>query len=126
MMTGNSMKMADALVAGRIADAAFFLTVIASYVLGQGTFRRAELSLKERALRGAFAPIVAGCFLLSNYLYWSDAARFLPGALLSFAWGIVNSVGSEVTGTLIFVVTGAMVSFLAPLRFERLAPERAC
>ena len=34
MMTGNSMKMADALVAGRIADAAFFLTVIASFVLG--------------------------------------------------------------------------------------------
>ena len=34
MMTGNSMKMADALVAGRIADAAFFLTVIASCVLG--------------------------------------------------------------------------------------------
>ena len=107
MMTGNSMKMADALVSGKIADAAFFLTVIASFILGVGTFRR------------------AGCFLFSDYLYWSDAARFLPGALLSFAWGIVNSVGSEVTGTLIFVVTGAMVSFLAPLRFERLNPERA-
>ncbi|KAL7524136.1 hypothetical protein ACHAWF_000823, partial [Thalassiosira exigua] len=112
MMTGNSMKLADALVYGRFVDAAFFVSVIAAYVAGVGTFRRAELSYKDRALNGLFAPVVAGCFLWSDYLTWTNpSSRFLPAMLLSFSWGIVNSVGSEVTGTLIFVVTGAMVSY---------------
>ena len=105
------MKMAAALVDGRIRDTIFFLSVIISYIIGVGAFRRAELSLKDKALNGLFAPIVAGCFLWSDYLGWAKpACKFIPAMLLSFAWGIINSVGSEVTGTLIFVVTGAMVS----------------
>lgn len=109
MMTGNSMKMANALVRGSFVDASFFATVIASYIIGVGAFRRAELSYKDHALNGLFAPVVAGCFLWSDYLSWANpAAKFLPAILLSFSWGIINSVGSEVTGTLIFVVTGAM------------------
>ena len=111
MMTGNSMKMANALVDGRIRDTFFFLSVIVTYILGIMTFRRAELSYKDKALNGLFAPIVAGCFLWSDYLSLvNPACKFIPAMLLSFSWGIINSVGSEVTGTLIFVVTGAMVS----------------
>ena len=110
MMTGNSMKMAYALVDGRLRDTCFFLSVIVAYILGVGAFRRAEYSYKDQALRGLCAPIVAGCFVGSDVLSWSRPSwTFLPATLLSFAWGIVNSVGSEVTGTLIFVVTGAMV-----------------
>lgn len=108
MMTGNSMKMANALVDGRITDTFFFLSVIISYIVGVGIFRRAELSYKDKALNGLFAPVVAGCFMWSDYLSFVGASKFIPGILLSFAWGIINSVGSEVTGTLIFVVTGAM------------------
>lgn len=109
MMTGNSMKMAVALVDGRVRDAGFFLAIIASYVVGVGTFRRAEYSCKKQALRGLFAPIVTACFVCSDYLSWiKPASAFLPATLLAFAWGIINSVGSEVTGTLVFVVTGAM------------------
>lgn len=112
MMTGNSMKMANALVDGRIRDTFFFLTVITSYISGVGAFRRAELSYKDKALNGLFAPIVVGAFVFSDYLSWvNPACKFIPAALLSFAWGIINSVGSEVTGTLIFVVTGAMTRF---------------
>jgi len=108
MMTGNSMKMALALVEGRLVDTFFFLSVITSYIIGVGAFRRAELSYKDKALNGLFAPIVVGCFMCSDYLSYIGASKFIPGILLSFAWGIVNSVGSEVCGTLIFVVTGAM------------------
>merc|ERR1719491_2340545 len=108
-MTGNSMKMAHALVDGRVRDSFFFLSIIASYVFGVGAFRRAEYSCKNKALRGLFAPIVAGCFVFSDYLSWvKPSCTFVPATLLSFAWGIINSVGSEVAGTLIFVVTGAM------------------
>jgi len=65
--------------------------------------------MKDKALNCLFAPIVAACFIWSDYLSWLDPTfRFAPATLLAFSWGIINSVGSEVTGTLIFVVTGAM------------------
>ena len=109
MMTGNSMKMAVAFVEQRYADMVFFAAVICSYILGVGTFRRAELSYKDKALNGLFAPLVAGAFVYSDYLSWANPAnRWIPASLLAFSWGIVNQVGSEVTGTLVFVVTGAM------------------
>lgn len=111
MMTGNSMKMGWAIVEGRIVDSAFYLSIIFSYIFGVGIFRRAELSYKDKALNVLFAPIVAGCFVGSDYLTWIKSCKFYPAILLSFAWGIINSVGSEVTGTLIFVVTGAMTRF---------------
>jgi uncharacterized membrane protein YoaK (UPF0700 family) len=111
MMTGNSMKMANAIVDGRIRDSIFFLSIIASYMSGVGLFRRAELSYKDGALHGLFAPIVAGSFLITDYLSWANpSCKFVPAMLLSFSWGIINQIGNDVTGTLIFVVTGAMVS----------------
>jgi hypothetical protein len=111
MMTGNSLKMSYAMVDGRIIDTFFYLSIIFSYMLGVGIFRRAELSYKDKALNGLFAPLVTICFLMSDYLSWMNpSSKFVPAMLLSLAWGVINSVGSEVTGTLIFVVTGAMVS----------------
>jgi len=112
MMTGNSMWMMNALVDARFRDVAFYASVIAMYIFGVGLFRRAELSYKEQALSGLFAPVVTGCFLLSDYLTMlNPACRWIPALMLSFSWGIINSVGSEATGTLIFVVTGAMTRF---------------
>lgn len=110
MMTGNSMKVGMALVDGRLRDAGFYVSIIASYVFGVGLFRRAELSYKDKAMNAFFAPIVAACFVFSDYWTWlsPNKSRFVPAMLLSFAWGIINSVGSEVTGTLVFVLTGGM------------------
>ena len=128
MMTGNSMKMANAFVQGQMTDALFFLSVIVSYILGVGAFRRAEYVYKDKALNGLFAPIVAGCFLWSDYLGWTNpAAKFLPAMLLSFSWGIINSVGSEVTGTLMFVLTGAMtrISNMIVDRISRTAGRKS-
>ena len=47
--------------------------------------------------------------------------------LLSFAWGIVNQIGNDVTGTLIFVVTGAMtrISYMLVDRVSRTAGRKA-
>ena len=111
-MTGNSMWMMNALVDARFRDVAFYASIIASYIFGVGLFRRAELSYKEKALSGLFAPVVTVCFLLSDYLTMlNPSTRWLPALMLAFSWGIINSVGSEVTGTLVFVVTGAMTRF---------------
>lgn len=113
MMSGNSLKMSYAMIDGRIQDSFFFLSIILSYMMGAGIFRRAELSYKDKALNGLFAPLVTICFVMSDYLSWMNpSSKFVPAILLSLAWGIINSVGSEVTGTLIFVVTGALVSLM--------------
>jgi len=105
------MWLAKAFFEYRFRDVAFYVTVITAYLLGVGTFRRAELSWKNDALNGFFAPIVAGGLILSDFLTFKDpAARWIPALILSFCWAIINGVGSEVTGNLVFVVTGAFVS----------------
>ncbi len=90
----------------RFHDVAFYASVIASYIFGVGIFRRAELSYKEKALCTR-----CHCLLSLNLTMLNPACRWIPALMLAFSWGIINSVGSEVTGTLIFVVTGAMTRF---------------
>ena len=86
------MWFASALVENRLRDVMFYSSVIAAYCLGVGAFRRAELSYKNKALNGLFAPIVAGFLVLGDYMTWRDpAARWVPALLLSFAWAIINS-----------------------------------
>ena len=130
MHTGNAMKMASAIVNGQYHDTIFYLSIILSYMVGVGIFHRVQLSSSYNRDRGSsggiihglvFAPIVATCFILSDHLLLPSAAtatattvattkffKFIPAILLSFAWGIINRIGNIVTGTLIFVVTGAM------------------
>ena len=130
MHTGNAMKMASAIVNGQYHDTVFYLSIILSYMVGVGIFHRVQLSSSYNRDRGSsggiihglvFAPIVATCFILSDHLLLPSAAtasattvattkfcKFIPAILLSFAWGIINQIGNIVTGTLIFVVTGAM------------------
>jgi len=109
MMTGNSFKLANALVDRRVRDVCLFVGLICSYMFGVGAFRRAELSFKNKSLHGLMAPLVAGAFIGSDYVgLIKPSCQFLPATMLAFAFGIINSIGTEVTGTLIFVVTGAM------------------
>ena len=50
MHTGNTMKMAIAVIDGRYHDTIFYISVILSYMMGVGIYHRAELSIyKERA-----------------------------------------------------------------------------
>lgn len=108
MMTGNAMKMALALVESQYRNVAYFASVIVSYVLGLAAFRRTDLTLKEKTL-GASAFVVAGLFIGADVCYaTTGGARWIPIMLLSLAFGIINSVGTEVAGTLTFVVTGHM------------------
>lgn len=138
MHTGNTMKMAIAIINGQYHDTAFYLAIIVSYMMGIGIFHRVELSsYKDEGsiIHGLlFAPIVATCFVLSNHLLLLPTAaaaaakfKFIPAILLSFAWGIINQIGNNVTGTLIFVVTGAMtrISTMLVDRLSRSAGHKA-
>ena len=139
MHTGNTMKMAIAIIDGRYHDTIFYTSVILSYMMGVGIYHRAELSIykDEGVIHALFAPIVATCFVLSDNLLLllptAAAATtatatttatffklFTPASLLSFAWGIINQIGNDVTGTLIFVVTGAMTR-ISTMMVDRLS-----
>ena len=135
MHTGNTMKMAIAVIDGRYHDTIFYISVILSYMMGVGIYHRAGLSIykDEGVIHALFAPIVATCFVLSdNLLLLPTAATttataaatffklFIPASLLSFAWGIINQIGNDVTGTLIFVVTGAMTR-ISTMMVDRLS-----
>lgn len=138
MHTGNTMKMAIAIINGQYHDTAFYLTIILSYMMGVGIFHYyhvVELSsyTNKGIIHALFAPIVATCFVVSNHLLLLPNAtaaaaaaapkfKFIPAILLSFAWGIINQIGNNVTGTLIFVVTGAMTR-ISTMIVDRLSPS---
>jgi uncharacterized membrane protein YoaK (UPF0700 family) len=143
MHTGNTMKMAVAIINGQYHDTVFYLSIILSYMMGVGFFHRVQLSSTKDKGSGimhglVFAPIVATCFIVSDHLLLllpsaattataTKFLKFIPAILLSFAWGIINQIGNVVTGTLIFVVTGAMtrISTMIVDRLSRTAGHKA-
>eukprot|EP00566_Odontella_aurita_P015147 CAMPEP_0113571358 /NCGR_PEP_ID=MMETSP0015_2-20120614/25510_1 /TAXON_ID=2838 /ORGANISM="Odontella" /LENGTH=344 /DNA_ID=CAMNT_0000474301 /DNA_START=15 /DNA_END=1049 /DNA_ORIENTATION=+ /assembly_acc=CAM_ASM_000160 len=114
MMTGNTMKMAGAIIDRNPSGVVYFASAIASYVLGLIAFRKSDLALKDKSLSRVCAPLVAGLFILSDYLsYIHPGNKLIPVSLLSAAFAIINSVGSEVGGTMTFVLTGHMTKLTA-------------
>ena len=107
MMTGNTLWLAQAVVDFKWAQACFYLTVIAAYVAGVATFRKMDYSLRQQTLR-ASAVLVTALFVASDVIFALTKSKFLPVALLSVGFGIINSIGTEETGSLTFVVTGHM------------------
>lgn len=106
MMTGNTMWMALAAVEGRLMDSVYYMSVILCYLFGQAAFRRSDLTLKSKSLTFICAPLVAALFVGSDLVMKKLQQRWLPVTMLAFGFGIVNSVGQEVSGTLTFVITG--------------------
>lgn len=106
MLTGNTMWMALSVTERNYADAAYYLSVIASYLLGTAVFRRTDLSLRKQTLP-VCAIVVSALFILGDWVHFAtNMARWLPMVLFSAAYGIINSLGTEVSGTLTFVITG--------------------
>lgn len=107
MMTGNTMWMALAMIEQRYMDVAYYASVIASYLAGLSIFRKTTLSWKEKTLP-ICAFLVATLFVGSDVMFKLYQSRWIPMMMLAAGFGIANSVGSEVTGTLTFVITGHM------------------
>jgi len=109
MMSGNTLWMANAFVDGRLRDMAYYASVILSYWAGLAAFRRADLTMKKKSLP-LCALAVTALFVGSDYIncFADVGARWAPMMMLAAGFGIINSVGSEVSGTLTFVITGHM------------------
>lgn len=124
MMTGNTMWMASAAIDNRFKDMGYYASIIVCYVAGLVVFRRSDLSLKNKSLTYVCAPSVLALFALADYLSCLNPSNRWPSMMmLSLGYGIINSVGTEVAGTLAFVVTGHMtkVTNLVVDRFSRKA-----
>jgi len=112
--------MASAVVENRYKDVLYYASLIVSYMVGVASFRRADVTLKERSLK-VCSPIVALLFIGSDMVsYVNPGSRWIPMMLLSVAFGMVNSVGSEVGGTLAFVLTGHLTK-ITNLIFDRVS-----
>jgi uncharacterized membrane protein YoaK (UPF0700 family) len=107
MMTGNTMWMAVAMVEQRYMDVAYYASVIGSYLAGLSIFRQTDLSVKDKELP-ICAFLVASLFVGSDLLFKMYQSRWIPMMMLATGFGIINSAGQEVTGTLTFVITGHM------------------
>ena len=122
MMTGNLMKLATATIECNLLDVGYFSSVIVSYIFGMAMFRRLDLTYRKKTLR-VCGLVVAALFIGSDFLYAQTKSRFLPVVMLASGFGIINSIGSEVAGTLTFVVTGHMTR-LTNLFVDRLSRQR--
>ena len=107
MMTGNLMWLAAAAIEQRFKMVAYYGSVIAAYIVGMAAFRRMDLSLRKRCLRVCSLAVVA-LFVGSDLVHWYAQSRWIPVVMLAAGYGIINSIGTEVAGTLTFVVTGHM------------------
>jgi len=106
MMTGNAMWAASHVLNRSFGLAAYLFGVIGCYMAGLAIFRRTYQSLKEQSLQ-MFAPMITAAFLAADYMTSMNPLRKWPSMfLLSAAYGIINAVGTDMTGSLCFVITG--------------------
>lgn len=105
MLTGNTMWLAMSITERKYADVAYYLSVIFSYNLGTAAFRRTDLSFRKQTLP-VCAAVVASLFILGDWVHFATMTRWIPMMLFATAFGVINSLGTEVSGTLTFVVTG--------------------
>ena len=126
MMTGNVMWMASHTLNGFAAPALYLAAVIASYMAGLAVFRRTYQSLQEQSLQ-LFAPMITAAFLLADRLTFVDpVAKLAPMCLLSGAYGVINAVGTDMAGTMCFVLTGHLTKITNAIvdRFSTLAGKK--
>ena len=115
MMTGNWMRICTSLVALQWVDAVYWLLVVLFYIGGAGVHRAVDLALSPKGAAAggdhsscaAIAPVVLALFVAADWLRGagSHTTRWTM-LLLSAAFGMVNTAGSEATGVLTHVVTG--------------------
>ena len=118
MLTGNTMQLGMALASGtgpaQVRQVAFYTSVICSYLVGTAVFRRTDLSLRKKTLP-VCGILVACLFILGDWVHYcagAGGARWIPMMLFAGAFGVTNSLGTEVSGTLTFVVTGHLTKLV--------------
>jgi len=120
MMTGNLIWLGRSLVHGQVRNSLYYSSLIFSYVMGLVAFRvfstnkESQLSKYYSILSGKWkmrllpkcAVTIVSIMAVANIFLNTTGMTWLPLTLTAFCFGIINSVGTQYTGSLTFVVTG--------------------
>ena len=130
MLTGNTIQAANALSTLRLADMAFFLSILGSYMVGFGAYRAVDRSVQEynsnvvvevngnadsaenprRRKRlvtpAVVAPVIMSLFTLYDMLVIKTGAGRWTVPILVVGSAMINSSGLESTGAVCNMMTG--------------------
>lgn len=106
MLTGNLLKVSRSIAEQQLAMTLSFASVFACYMGGVACSRMMRHKPPKSILR-ITGVTVATLFVAADLLYYrSTKARWIPVSMLAAGYGMINSIGTDFTGTLTFVVTG--------------------
>ena len=128
MLTGNTIQAANALSTLRLADMAFFLSILGSYMVGFGAYRAVDRSVQGHnsnvegvtgAINGSgnprrkrlvtpavVAPVIMSLFTLYDMLVIKTGAGRWTVPILVVGSAMINSAGLESTGAVCNMMTG--------------------
>jgi uncharacterized membrane protein YoaK (UPF0700 family) len=130
MMSGNTLWMARGFVEGKLVKSVLYsFAVIICYCAGLAIWRNRLTSADQNLRKGSMkfcGTLVAALMVLSQLVASSSFCpklKLIPVGLLAISYGIINSIGSEVAGTMTFVVTGHITKISHQLT-DRLSRRR--
>ena len=123
MLTGNTIQAANALSTLRLADVAFFLSILGSYMFGFGAYRAVDRSVQEHnsnvvgvnndnprrrrlVTPAVVAPVIMSLFALYDMLALRAGAGRWTVPILTVGSAMINSAGLESTGAVCNMMTG--------------------
>ena len=128
MLTGNTIQAANALSTLRLADMAFFLSILGSYMVGFGAYRAVDRSVQEHnsnvvevngnadraenprrkrlVTPAVVAPVIMSLFTLYDMLVIKTGAGRWTVPILVVGSAMINSAGLESTGAVCNMMTG--------------------
>ena len=129
MLTGNTIQAANALSTLRLADMAFFLSILGSYMVGFGAYRAVDRSVQDHnsnvvvdvngnadsaenprrkrlVTPAVVAPVIMSLFTLYDMLVIKTGAGRWTVPILVVGSAMINSAGLESTGAVCNMMTG--------------------
>mmetsp|Transcript_9047 Transcript_9047/g.20009 ORF Transcript_9047/g.20009 Transcript_9047/m.20009 type:complete len:293 (-) Transcript_9047:361-1239(-) len=108
MLTGNTLWASLAVAEKRIIDALYYISVIASYMIGIGVFQCVNIRYRRQSMRicAAIIPVLFALGDVAISVATPNRRLWIPVLIFSNAFGIINSVATEFSGTLTNVTTG--------------------
>ena len=104
MMTGNVISFAISIAEARLADALFFISLIAAFVGGVSAYRLMDVKLESSSTAAALTIAILLALTDLLVLRWPSSRWAFLSATTGF--GLVNAASAQTTGVVTNMVTG--------------------
>ena len=104
MMTGNVISFAISIAEARLADALFFISLIAAFVGGVSAYRLMDVKLESSSTAAALTIAILLALTDLLVLRWPGSRWAFLSATTGF--GLVNAASAQTTGVVTNMVTG--------------------